>query len=767
MRFNNTKLINIALPLVFLLLSACGGGGGNEGGTPPAGVQTPAPGGTGDTPAPGGTGGTPAPTGSSSEAMIDQALAKGEINAETALIYRVLAAFGDARLPVAYKGDDSGMFETNALNEVNEQFDSLSSTAQDTLAPFLLRPSSIGSWADPSSSPATITSKANVARLAPMAGRPTCRGQSEGWITVNGTNAKVNVWYKSGVSGHMEKAQLISDAIENDIWPKLIGGLGFNSPLDDSSIFGCDGGSAKLDVYLVSGIDVRALAVPEGLNGHQAPVFMLVNTDKLPTTKELKGAIAHEFMHGIQWSYKTKSMQSSYGWMRDAMANWAIDQVYEKTLQLEQDYADCFTSKPALSLDDMSKGNCSNPKWWAVGREYGAYLFFQFIAKTDGANKVKLALENTKTMATSLEAVDAAITGGFREQWWKFAKTLWNQAPIDTQSNSFKQWDDLKETPKQRDIDGDLHGAPEALYDQFERDQDNLSSRYYHFTFSDPNTRSILFYNGFFDQIKAGKAIKILAIWQDAAGAWQEEDWTNYKFVGLCRDLKSQRAKDLTIIVANGEKDQGGKVTAGEAPYLKRNNVGCYKYEGQVTMIHKDKGWGGLGRKAVLNIAFGFFDPAKLQGLNVANPSIPNSLRAGLNIVTNNIGTDYSFEVNYSDGACTYTYGPATRSLAWGTVAGVLMLNTFPELEGTKDVQYILDLPDRGYLGELIDSNLIGINVAGKGCVSPQMDIPGLLFSSGTDRVKTSVVMQDGTMQGSFTAANRTYTWMLTPKSEP
>lgn len=764
-------------------LAACSGGG-NEDESPSVGTQTPAPGGTGDTPSPpspggtgstptpGGTGGTPAPTGSSSETLINQALAKGEINAEAALIYRVLAAFGDTRLPVAYKGDDSGILDSNALNDVIEQFDLLSSTTQDILSPFLLRPSSIGSWADPSSTRAAIPTKTNVTRRTAMAGRPTCSGISDHWTTANNDNSKVNVWYQFSVAGELDKARAVSDAIEKEIWPKLINGAGFKEPLDDLTLTNllekrCWGGNSKLDVYLVSQLSNLAEAVPEGFDPYQAPVFILVNTNALSDINKVKAAVAHEFMHAIQWSYKMKSTQKSYGWMREAMANWAIDQVYEKTRQLEQDYADCFTSKPALSLDDVSKGNCGKPNLWDVGREYGAYLFFQFIAKTGGADKVRLALENTTTTATSLEAVDAAITGGFKEQWWKFAKTLWNQTPID----SFKQWDDLKETPKQRDIDGDLHGATEAVYDQFEREQANLSSRYYHFTFSDPNTRSILFHNGFFDQIKAGKAIRILALWQDAAGAWQEEDWTNYEFVGLCRDLKSQRAKDLTIIVANGEKEQGGKVTAGKSTYLKRNNVGCYKYEGQVTMIDKQKSWAGPGRKAVLNLAFGFFDPAKLQGLNVSNPGIPNSLRAGLNLVTNNIGTDYSFEVNYTNGGCTYTYGPATRSLAWGTVAGVLMLNSFPELEGTKDVEYILGLPDRGYLGELVDPIPISINVASQSvsqsCTSPKMDIPGPLFITGTDRTKAPVVMQDGTMQGSFTGASMTYTWALEPKSEP
>src|SRR5687768_618260 len=45
----------------------------------------------------------------SSYELIDQALAAGRINEETAFKYRVFAAFGDERLPAQYRGDDGGV----------------------------------------------------------------------------------------------------------------------------------------------------------------------------------------------------------------------------------------------------------------------------------------------------------------------------------------------------------------------------------------------------------------------------------------------------------------------------------------------------------------------------------------------------------------------------------------------------------------------------------------------------------------------------------
>ena len=741
------------LVLLTALLFACQGTS-----TPPPGP--PAPPSPPSPPAP--TPPSPPPaTGPSSEALIDQALAHNEIDAETALGYKVFAAFSDARLPSKFKGDDAGVFETGILEELNQQFDGLSSSAQDALARFLLRPANKGSWANPTAGGAT--------HLKPQ-GRPACDGDASGWAVFNTSNLKANVWYRSGVPGEFTKAQVIANAIDTEIWPNLIGGLGFKEPQDDSSVFGCYGGDSRLDVYLVKNVAFRALTQPEGLDANQGPVYIMLNTDKLTTNNDLKAGFAHELMHAIQWAYDMKSSQNSYGWLRDAMANWAIDQVYAKTIQLEQEYADCYTSTPALSLDDRSAGHCT--RWSSVNRDYGAYLFFQYIARTAGAATVKKSLEATVVETTSLEAVNSSIPGGFTDQWWKFAKTLWNRAPIDTKPASFKQWDALTETPKERTLNGDLAGAPEAK-ETLESEQANLSMRYYHFTFSDPNARSLLFYNGFFDQIKAGKAIKILAIWKDAAGTWQEEDdWSDYKYVGLCRDLKNQRAVDLTVIVANGEKDPGGKVTASKEIYLKRNNMGCFKFEGQVNLLEKHSSWSGLGRKAVANMAFEL-DP-RAVALDAKNPQIPDSLRLGLSFIYQLSGTDYTFEISYGTTGCSFSYGPASfpLTLAPGKTAGFVLTNPFPELESNDpEVQKLINLPSRAYAATALDNQMISVSVSGQGCNSPQPDVVGgLLLTNGASNgvlLNPPLVKPDGTMQGNFKTSDASFDWAFAPKSQP
>jgi hypothetical protein len=94
-------------------------------------------------------GGTRPLAGPTSDHLIDQALARGEIDSETALTYKVFAAFGDPRLPAAYHGDDSQLVDSHILAEVQARYAGLSATTQATLNPFLIPPAYVGSWDEP------------------------------------------------------------------------------------------------------------------------------------------------------------------------------------------------------------------------------------------------------------------------------------------------------------------------------------------------------------------------------------------------------------------------------------------------------------------------------------------------------------------------------------------------------------------------------------------------------------------------------------------
>jgi hypothetical protein len=701
---------------------------------------------------------TATPAGPSSEALINAARAAGAITDEQALIYRVFAIFNDPRLPAAYKGNDKEAFESSALREADNRFEQLSSETQDTLGPFLLRPADIGSWLNP-------------VRKTKKRTRPTCRGESSGWTTINGTESVVDVWYDIRVPGQKEKAAVVWNAIQNESWPKLITALKLKAPLEDSSVFGCFGRTAKLDVYLVPNFGLK------GLTNSEAWKFPLVEPPRSAATyiilkgtlddRDLRAGAAHELMHAIQFAYPMLSPQDSYGWLRDATANWAIDHVYGKgDVQLETAYSDCYTLSTDLSLDDRVVGRCGKDK--SIARDYGAYLFFQFLEKTSSAQTVKAVIEATQTKATSLEAVDANISGGFKEQWPKFAKTIWNKDPINTKPASFEKWDGLMDQPGRREVNGDL-GTLSELTETLPDEQLNLSSRYYHFKFSDASARSLLFYNGFFDQIQAGKEIRVQAMWKDAAGTWHEEDdWGKYEYVGLCRDLKEQRATDLIIIVSSSEWiPAGGKITAAKAPYLKRSNMGCYKYEGTATATSKSASWVGLGKQAVSKLVFDLH-PSQLT-LPIEHPQIPNARRVGMHLSMGASGS-YVFTESYTNGSCSFSAGPTPYTIV--PPKGFLMLNTFPEIKHIDPTMklWLMQKP-RAYQALVTEVQTQLVTGAGPGC-SNFTDFVGALIATNDaangNAINPPVALPNGDLIATFpVTASTTMTWNLKAQLEP
>src|SRR5438128_1018553 len=76
----------------------------------------------------------------SSVQLINQALARNEIDAETAILYKVFAEFGDGRLPAPYHGNDSKLIDMHTMDEAAARFGSLSQQAQDQLQPFFTPP---------------------------------------------------------------------------------------------------------------------------------------------------------------------------------------------------------------------------------------------------------------------------------------------------------------------------------------------------------------------------------------------------------------------------------------------------------------------------------------------------------------------------------------------------------------------------------------------------------------------------------------------------
>ncbi|MBK9547332.1 MAG: hypothetical protein IPO51_16095 [Dehalococcoidia bacterium] len=199
---------------------------------PPEVAPTPSP-----TPSPTPDPGTPAPTpdAPNSYDLIDEALAKLQITAEEAVIYRVYASYADPRLPAAYRADG----ELPDSVDLFADFDTLSASAKALLAPFRLRPDHPDSWWYATDAGALTASAGEVSAAARPAGP---------WLNVTG--AKVRVHYPAGSPALAGTAASIVSEAENVIWPKLTGLMG-REPLPDCLLICGDfGGSSRYDIYL-------------------------------------------------------------------------------------------------------------------------------------------------------------------------------------------------------------------------------------------------------------------------------------------------------------------------------------------------------------------------------------------------------------------------------------------------------------------------------------------------------------------------------------
>jgi hypothetical protein len=707
------------------------------------------------------------PSGPSSDEVLTSAHEAGLINDEELLAYRVYASFRDPRLPLQYKARVGPGGHATALLELHERFDTLSQPMQEALGMYLLRPSDPGSWVNNASR--------TGGRLTSMV-RPICLPTLANWEYISTDTAKVRVWYEIGVKGQRTKATKLFDAVEKEIWPKLMG-LGLKEPLTDESSF-CNGGSPQLDIFLDRTISARGLTIPDGFDNTQAPTYILLSSER--HENEIKGSAAHELMHAIQWSYKMKASQKSYGWIREATATWAIDYVYDTLLfvdeknpiqpqpqqQLDHVYAGCFMNAPHLPLESVTTGRCTNIQAQGAGHDYGAYVFFQYLTKKYGASLMVGVMNKLTTETSSLTAVDSVVPGKLEKVWPEFAKTLWNQPPVDSKADSFKTWDKLEEkTWADKSLDPDLNGVPERKSELHE-EINNLSNLYYTFTFKDPATRSMLFHNGWFKNITESKdPLKVFAFWSDAAGTWYEEDWSEYEYVGFCRDMKAQRVQDLIIVVSNAKFQAGGGGTlkSAKTTYLKRNNVGCWKFKGAARSHLKGPTWSGKGK--VIDATLEFAAPAGYATSDYDDPNFPNTKRVGAFMLMLPQG-NFTLDVDYGSGGCRYTHGPAQYPL--NAAGGALLLNPFNELKSPDaDIQAWLSHPARSYSAGAADASLIHLAVSGgPDCKGPELDMPGSIILTDEGAAKP-VVLTNGDMAGQFFHADVTYNWTLLPQAEP
>ena len=301
-----------------------------------------------------------------SQGLIAAALARGDIDYPTSLVYRAWALFGDSRLPPAYDGqtwqpEDNGLFR-----EAGRVWDSLDPQTQADLMPFLLRPNEPGSYYSPTvPSPGLASAHAATAPAASVAPTIDCPfapgAATRDWRYTESTNFVI--WSCGGgdplLDPYAAKRAIVADVAEqawNAMTPDTV------QPPDDSSPVG-PARTGRLDVYLLepnrckdrSGgcvaipVDVlpdgtkrAALAAAVGaapckagpLGAQASSSFVIVDVDQVTPAPAGTGAwlfryiFAHEFFHVIENAFNLEAQGGGCagdGAVNDTVTSWLVE----------------------------------------------------------------------------------------------------------------------------------------------------------------------------------------------------------------------------------------------------------------------------------------------------------------------------------------------------------------------------------------------------------------------------------------------------------
>jgi hypothetical protein len=479
--------------------------------------------------------------------LIDEALEKGNIDEETALLYKIFHAFDDDRLPAAYSsGFGTDDFRTHITKKAGYLYESLSPEVQLTIGPFLVPPIYEGSWWDLKRRETakwwqffleeenTLKIKSMEQDVLPCVPAMNCDILKPGdydffeWDYV--ANDRIKFWYQKhaippilrrylegqnqfgnysedqlreyaeeSTKAHNDDMETIArgllDIIADKSWEELAA-LGLKHPLADhidprtGQLIEKNGGDPRLDIYLITqNFTERGLTVSYTGRMEETPGFILLGLQRGfggPDLLTTAGILIHEMMHAFQYAYLLHSDDyEEYVWFMEASANWAIDHI-APGLQLEHQVGvSRFLETPHLSLHDTE------------GRRHHSYLWPLFLAREHYPGLIKDILENFE-IHPSLEANDKALRnagkGGFEEQWPVFALSLLNFEPYDR----LVQWDHLSSKVKiKEETELQLESATEKIHKIELEELEPLSSAYYRFLLKDDDISSFLFANGY------------------------------------------------------------------------------------------------------------------------------------------------------------------------------------------------------------------------------------------------------------------------------
>ena len=505
--------------------------------------------------------------------LIQKALHEGEIDLDTALIYKVKFLFNDPTLPKEFLTENAPFEDGGSFTEIQENWDKLSEETKETLKPYFLRPDNPESY---------ISKIMNGEIKAPKTSFFKIVGQAEAYdrpisyktdTALNTSDGKIKVWYpekKETVNGREKITKLyygtskkiIANLNTDQAYAQFVGLLGRVPPSDGN--LGADG---KTDVYVVPtnyallniGGASAGVNVPDNGNGKSSFILLRENLDD----RNLKTTTVHELFHAFQRAFECSITRSNLWWI-EGTATWSEDFIYPKE-NTEQGYVATFIPKPESSL------NKSGDNF-----EYGAYVFPFYLSRTYGRGIITKIFEGCAGNGNPLDSADRSIDGGFKKNWKEFTLWNYNRRPI----LKYKDADKSKTFPKDSSESGAdtennfIAGLGEMPYSI--KELAPLTCQILTFSLTDDEDNKEVRRVTFKDlKSFTGKADKaaIKAVIYPKAGSPYIEDWTEKESRSFCLDKADEDFDKVVLIFSNADI----KNKIGTADIKVKTSTSCFE----------------------------------------------------------------------------------------------------------------------------------------------------------------------------------------------
>ena len=569
-----------------------------------------------------------------SESLIGEKRDAGQLSAEQALVYRVLATFGATELPAEFRGNDLGKLDGGAVREATLQFESLSPAAQASIGKYLFPPIYSGSWGQAQKGaqvPAKELRRVNAAAAADscfdrLAGMPTAE-TLPGWKVIR--TASFKIWYPTVIDHRNAQLNLytvedvqaaalnVAATIQRD-YNKLLGVFG-SAPLSDAQL-PCNGGDGAIDIYVTRvGLGEKAQVMPYLPGECARPGWMWVAPDAMLDEEAARNIIGHELVHLFQLKVARPNCgEWRYNILDEATASWAFDRLYPG-----DDFEHQFAVGDGAYFDGTRGEWHESPVYGhGVGafacNGYCDYPFFEWLDRKYGGQAIKNVIEATG--GASAQRAFRSRTGRHR-RWARAAlaevRARHVERPREPRGRRMAQLGarmagaGLKNGYVQAEnhfIEAKLDGAPkadlkQALINLTRGDLDPMTMEYVQIKFPDEKVTLVKLeprgdvLHGMYPRVRLQALQKIDGQWKAV------EDWSNKHEVKYCRDKKAERIQELVLIWSNShagdaafERDPPMVVNLfdedSKLPRFDISNASCMPWHGttRVTITGEDGG---------------------------------------------------------------------------------------------------------------------------------------------------------------------------------